>query len=131
MRTSIKRFAIVDCVSDTVVTYKDAVSGKQALQSFRNNRMSTGIYDILRIGNEWHMLSSFGSDFRAEFVCGISGNNYITSICKIGKYMVVNGDAGEWAILADSEQEAKRIYLKKCLEKAYDAIPPALRKRYQ
>ena len=130
MKTNITMFAIIDCVSNSFVEFINAANGKQAMQKFRTRMMSTGIYEIIRFGKEWHMLSSFGSDFKAESVVTISGN-YIDFVCKKGDTTVVTGKLGEKWYVLKSEKEAKQMYLAKCLEEVYKAIPPALRKRYQ
>lgn len=70
---SYKRFRIVDTISREYVDTIDATNGKVAMQKFRHRMMNTGIYEIRKMGNEWHMLSSYGSHFKAELMCGIGG----------------------------------------------------------
>ena len=58
-------FNIVDRVSNHETTKIDAANGKSALTKFRRVLMSTGIYEIIKEGGNWHLVSSYGSDFEA------------------------------------------------------------------
>lgn len=62
-----KTFNVVDRVSNHVTTPIKAANGKSALNKFRRCLMSTGIYSLEKsaeTGN-WHLISSYGSDFEA------------------------------------------------------------------
>jgi len=60
-----KTFHIVDRVSNHVTTPVEAANGSSALKKFSQCLMSRGIYELVKRGDRWHLVSSFGSDFEA------------------------------------------------------------------
>ena len=61
-----KTFLIVDRVGQHDTAKIMAANGRSALKQFlKFNMMNSGIYEIIRDGDNWHMVSSYGSDFEA------------------------------------------------------------------
>lgn len=125
---SYKRFRIVDTISREYVDTIDATNGKVAMQKFRHRMMNTGIYEIRKLGNEWHMLSSYGSHFKTELVCGIGGE-VVQKIEKRNGYIVVNGICGEASFVGANAKVAKELYIRMCIDDAIRHIPECLRGR--
>lgn len=63
--SKLKQYNIVDLVSNHITTPVMAANGKSALKKFMACLMSRGIYEIIKKGDRWHLVSSFGSDFEA------------------------------------------------------------------
>lgn len=123
---SYKRFRIVDTVRREYVDTIDATNGKVAMQKFRHRMMNTGIYRILKLGNEWHMLSSYGSHFKTELVCGVVGE-VVQKIEKQDGCIVVDGICGEASFVGANAEVARELYIRMCLDDAVRHIPECLR----
>ena len=63
--SKMKTFHIVDRVSNHDTTMVEAANGRSALKKFSQCLMSRGIYEIIKDGENWHLVSSYGSDFEA------------------------------------------------------------------
>ena len=59
-------FEIIDLVGKHDLTKISAANGRSALKQFmRQHMMNSGIYEFIKDGENWHMVSSYGSDFVA------------------------------------------------------------------
>ena len=59
-------FEIIDLVGQHDTAKISAANGRSALKQFlRLHMMNSGIYEIIKDGDNWHMVSSYGSDFVA------------------------------------------------------------------
>lgn len=59
-------YKIIDRVGNHDTAIIEAANGRAALKKFlASHMMSTGIYECIKDGDNWHMVSSYGSDFEA------------------------------------------------------------------
>lgn len=60
-----KRFVIIDMVSNRAINIFCAQNGKSALNKFKRCLMNSGMYEFRKEDNTWIMCSTYGAYFKA------------------------------------------------------------------